>query len=52
MRSTTDFGNWNNLWEEVENGKLDQEDIQSENQVHESIEEVQSDAAAFLLGRC
>ncbi len=50
-RSVTDFGNWNGLWEEVDNGELDKENSKDKNQVHEPIEEVQQDAAAFLLGR-
>ena len=50
-RSVTDFGNWNGLWEEIDNGKLDQEVVQNENKIHEPIEEVQQDAASFLLGR-
>ncbi len=51
MRITTDFGNWNGLWEDLEDVELDKENSKDENQIHEPIEEVQSDAAAFLLGR-
>ncbi len=52
-RSVTDFGNWNGLWEDLENVELDQEVVQNENQIHESIdmEEVQADASAYFLGR-
>ncbi len=51
-RSVTDFGNWNGLWEDLEDVELDKENSEGKNQIHEPIEEVQSDAAAFLLGRC
>ncbi len=52
-RSVTDFGNWNGLWEDLKDVELDQEVVQNENQIHESIdmEEVQQDAASFFLGR-
>ena len=51
-RTTTDFGNWNDIWEGIKNDKHIEETTEGKNQIHEPIEDVQRDAASFLLGRC
>lgn len=50
-RITTDFGNWNDIWEEVENDKSFEESTGIQDQIYEPIEEVQLEAASYLLGR-
>lgn len=52
MRITTNFGEWEEIWEEAnKNAELIEEDFKSENQVHQNLDEERAEAAAFLLGR-
>ena len=53
-RTTTDFGNWNDVWEGINNVKHIEEATENQNKVYESIdmEEEQQQAALHFLGRC